>query len=98
MSNIFRADKLLFNIGVRGRADGDFVYPRGLAVNLDGDIIIADTGNHRIQIMTSFGVYKRKFGKKGTGKGEFDEPTGVAEMPNGDIAVADKKKQKDSSV
>lgn len=89
-----RPDKLLFNIGVRGRADGDFVYPRGLAVNLDGDIIIADTGNHRIQIMTSFGVFKRKFGKKGTGKGEFDEPTGVAEMPNGDIAVADKNNKR----
>lgn len=85
-----KPDKLLFNIGLRGRADGDFIYPRGLTVNIDGDIIIADTGNHRIQIMTSFGVFKAKFGKKGSGEGQFDEPTGVTEMPNGDLAVADK--------
>ena len=91
---LYSPDKLLFNVGVRGRADGDFIYPRGITVNIDGDIIIADTGNHRIQMLTSFGVYRSKFGTKGTGNGQFDEPTGVTELTNGDLAVADKNNKR----
>lgn len=90
----FRPDKLLTTVGMRGSIDGDFIYPRGLFVNLDGDIIVADTGNHRIQVISNFGVFKKTFGGKGSDKGQFNEPTGVTELPNGDIAVADKNNQR----
>ncbi|KAL4232646.1 hypothetical protein ACF0H5_007335 [Mactra antiquata] len=89
-----KPDKLLMTVGMRGSIDGDFIYPRGMFVNLDGNIIVADTGNHRVQLLTNFGVFKKKFGTKGSGKGEFNEPTGVTELPNGDIAVADKNNQR----
>lgn len=85
----YRPDKLLTKVGIRGSLDGDFNYPRGLTINLDGQILVADSGNHRIQIMSDFGMFNNKFGVKGTGNGQFDEPTGVTELPNGDIAVAD---------
>lgn len=89
-----KPDKLLTTVGLRGSIDGDFIYPRGMTVNLDGEIIVADSGNNRIQVLSNFGVFKKKFGTKGKGEGQFDEPTGVAEMPNGDIAVADKNNQR----
>ena len=61
-----------------------------MTVNVDNDILVADTGNHRVQVINNFGVFKKKFGSKGNGKSQFDEPTGITELPNGDIAVADK--------
>lgn len=85
-----RPDKLLFNIGLRGSIEGDFNYPRGLAVNWNGDIFVADSMNHRIQVFNQTGVFKFKFGVKGKENGQFDQPTGVCTFPNDDIAVADK--------
>ncbi|KAK3582054.1 hypothetical protein CHS0354_025660 [Potamilus streckersoni] len=89
-----KADKLLFTIGMKGTIDGDFMYPRGLTVTLDGDIVVADTMNHRIQIFNESGVFKKKFGVKGSGKTQLNEPTGVTELPNGDLAVADKNNKR----
>ncbi|XP_060597981.1 tripartite motif-containing protein 3-like isoform X2 [Ruditapes philippinarum] len=89
-----KPDKLLTTVGLRGTLDGDFVYPRGLTVTADGYIIVADSGNNRIQVISNFGVFMKKFGKKGKKEGEFDEPTGVTELPNGDIAVADKNNKR----
>ncbi|WAR08073.1 TRIM2-like protein [Mya arenaria] len=89
-----KPDKLIIRVGLKGSGDGDFVYPRGLTSTLDGDIIVADTGNNRIQIFNNYGVFKKKIGAKGSGKGQFDEPTGVTELPNGDIAVADKSNKR----
>jgi len=89
-----RPDKLIFTVGTKGKGDGEFTYPRGLAVTLDGNILVADTGNHRVQVFNNFGVFIKKFGTRGGGKGQFDEPTGVTELPNGDIAVADKNNRR----
>jgi len=76
----FRPDKLLFHLGnerrSEGSADGEFSWPRGLAVSTSGEIYVADTANHRIQSINAFGVLTKMFGKLGTGDGEFNQPTG----------------------
>jgi tripartite motif-containing protein 2/3 len=41
--------------------EGQFTEPSGVAVNAQGDIIVADTNNHRIQIFDSNGKSKRFF-------------------------------------
>lgn len=89
-----KPEKLLFNIGMRGSGDGDFNFPRSVITTRDGDVVVADTMNHRVQIFNSFGVFLTKFGKKGTGKLQFNEPSDVAEIPNGDLAVADKRNKR----
>ncbi|KAK3098827.1 hypothetical protein FSP39_023486 [Pinctada imbricata] len=89
-----KPNKLLFNVGIRGKEDGDFNYPRGMTSTLDGNIIVADTMNHRIQIFNSFGVFIRKMGSRGVGKLQFTEPTDVTELTNGDIVVADKRNKR----
>ena len=44
--------------GEFGVLEGQFTEPSGVAVNAQGDIIVADTNNHRIQIFDSNGNIK----------------------------------------
>jgi tripartite motif-containing protein 2/3 len=47
--------------GEFGVLEGQFTEPSGVAVNGQGDIIVADTNNHRIQIFDSNGILKFVF-------------------------------------
>jgi len=83
-----------------GSADGtgtgaNFRGPYTLAVLANGNIVVADTGNHRIRIVTPAGVVTTLAGSTqgfadGTGTGaQFNSPAGVVELPNGNIVVSD---------
>jgi DNA-binding beta-propeller fold protein YncE len=58
-------------------------------VTLNGNIIVADRDNHRIQIFSSDGRFISKFGSKGDGEGQLNDPHGLALTPDGSICVAD---------
>ena len=68
---------------------GVFWGPRGVAVNGNGEVLVADTGNKRIQVFKPNGDPVTQFGGGGLDPGRFDEPTGVAVGPDGSIYVAD---------
>jgi len=78
-------------------AAASFSDPRGVAVTSTGDIVVADTGNHRIRLITPLGFVTTLAGSgsgafaDGTGAGaSFNSPFGVAVMPSsGVIIVAD---------
>ncbi len=53
-------------------------------------IIVADTGNHRIQIFDKNGTFIKTFGCSGAAPGKFVQPTAVAVDYNDRILVADK--------
>jgi len=53
-------------------------WPCGLAVSKDGEIVVAETGNIRIQIFSSTGQPFMKFGFYGTGDGQLGSPFSVA--------------------
>lgn len=55
-----------------------FFGPRGIALDGNGHLFIADTGNKRIVVTTLDGQYVSQFGTAGSGLGSFNEPTGVA--------------------
>ncbi len=76
-------------VGGRGPLPGQFLDPRGLAVTSHLDVLVADTGNHRVQRFEAHGQYLGVFGGKGDQPGRFTEPNGIAVNSVGHIFVAD---------
>ena len=66
-----------------------FWGPRGIAVDQQGHVFVADTGNKRIVIFDQDGNYITEFGTAGFDPGQFDEPVGVAVGPSGAVYVTD---------
>jgi DNA-binding beta-propeller fold protein YncE len=55
-----------------------FRRPCGLAIDKNGDLLVADIGNHRIQILDrNTGKYKGQIGPRGKKNGELTYPYGV---------------------
>ena len=82
--------------GAIGSGAGEFSYPRGIAVDGNGVLWVADSGNHRIQSMGNDGRWKVFAGKAGggegaigSGAGEFNVPQGIAVDGNKVLWVAD---------
>ena len=73
----------------QGTEDGMFTRPNGVAVDEEGNIIVADSRNDRIQVFSSSGTFLTRFGGKGTAPGEFDRPSGICISPEGIIIVVD---------
>ena len=66
-----------------------FSYPRGIAVHPStGQIYVADSGNHRIQVINNDFTYSHGFGVKGTAPGQLNYPRGVALDVAGSVYVA----------
>lgn len=81
--------KIVF--GKEGSSDGDLCRPWGVCCSREGNIIVADRSNHRIQIFSQEGKFLSKFGQHGKkDPGYFDRPAGVAVDPLGRIVVTDK--------
>lgn len=76
--------------GTEGENDGQLCRPWGVCCDRNGNIIVADRSNNRIQIFHPDGTFKFKFGEQGTAPGQFDRPAGVTVDPMGRIVVADK--------
>lgn len=82
--------------GVFNIIDGDnrdpysLFGPRGIAIGLNGNLLVADTGNKRIVEYTPSGEYVNQVGGGGVVLGRFEEPVDVAVDPRtGAVYVAD---------
>ncbi|MCB0005308.1 MAG: TIGR03663 family protein [Anaerolineales bacterium] len=74
--------------GLAGAGVGQFNAPRNLAIAPNGDIYVADSGNHRIQVFDPNGVYRFSFGEPGSAEGQLNEPWSIA-VDDAFVYVAD---------
>ena len=68
----------LRSFGTCGSGPGQFLAPGGVAVDDEGNILVADANNHRIQKFTNDGQFLTSVGTNGTGPLQFRSPTDVA--------------------
>jgi len=82
------AEKLR-EFGRGGEGDGEFAFPTSLAFTGDGNLLVVDQINARVQLVTPAGEYLDQFGRRGVGFGEFVRPKDVAVDEVGFIYVVD---------
>ncbi|PYI95229.1 MAG: hypothetical protein DMF00_16260, partial [Verrucomicrobia bacterium] len=75
--------------GGRGSDKGQFDGPTGIAVDGNGNILVADTNNARIEKFAPSGTFLGAMGIKGIGYGQLGAPNGIAVDRAGNIYVAD---------
>lgn len=80
---------LVDNAGRASGGEGRFYGPRGLALDEQGRLYVADTGNKRIQVFDAGGRFVAQFGGAGALPGQLNEPVGLAFDSQGTIWVAD---------
>jgi DNA-binding beta-propeller fold protein YncE len=75
--------------GGKGAGNGQFNSPTGIAVDGNGNILVADTDNARIEKFAPSGAFLDAMGIKGTGFGQLGAPNGIAVDRTANIYVAD---------
>ena len=93
----FAASTYVFSVmagGQSGKADGigsaiQFNHPSGIAVDFQGTVYVADTGNNALRVIPSIGVSSTEFAYTvGTNLPRtYGALTGLAADPNGDLLV-----------
>jgi sugar lactone lactonase YvrE len=78
------------DVGSQADAEpGKFYGPRDLAIDGNGNVLVMDTGNERIQAFDQQGRFLRMVGRDGSEPGQFREPVGIALDADGRVYVAD---------
>jgi DNA-binding beta-propeller fold protein YncE len=77
------------SFGTDGATEGRFHYPTNIFVTLNGDIIVSDALNFRVQVFSPEGRFLFTFGGMGDAPGTFSRPKGVAADSDGNLYVVD---------
>jgi len=75
---------LLKQLASYGSGSGQVVFPLDLAFDAEGDLWIADTGNDRVQELSSEGKFLRS-----ASLGAGSQPWGIGVAPGGDVWVSE---------
>jgi ABC-type Fe3+ transport system permease subunit/sugar lactone lactonase YvrE len=76
-------------VGTMGSQPLQFNRPEGIALRPSGNILIADSNNHRIQELTPRGEFVAAIGTPGSGTGEFSYPFDVKIDSSGLVFVCE---------
>ncbi len=82
------------SIGSRGSEPGQFGFPLGMAIGPDGRVYVADSLNHRVQVLDPDGTARGVVGKPGDRVGSFGRPKDVAVAADGTVFVVDASSQR----
>jgi DNA-binding beta-propeller fold protein YncE len=78
--------EVLGTMNKSGQTDGMLNGPLGVAFDHEGNIIVADHNNNRVQVFSRTGQLIRKFGSYGN-DGQFNYPIGVTVDEEGNIII-----------
>ena len=71
-------------------AIGEFNGPSGLAIDSQGNMVVVDSKNNRVQKYTLDGAsFISSFGSEGSGDGQFNMPWGIAIDKDDNVYIAD---------
>ncbi|MDH5426345.1 MAG: hypothetical protein OEY29_15260 [Gammaproteobacteria bacterium] len=84
-----KSGQQLSTIGAVGSEEGQLFYPTNLALGVNNNIYVSETGNFRVQQFTQEGKFVASYGKVGAGVGHFARPKGIAIDREGRIHVVD---------
>lgn len=88
------AATVLWQTGACGAGNGQFNEPRGVAVDAEGNVYVADAGNRRIVKLDKGGKFIAAWGREGEGDGQFLEPFDLGVSPDGTLVVLDAVQQR----
>ena len=89
MAETAPAPKYASTFGTEGTGDGQFNHPADVARTANGQLLVVDAENDRVERFSEEGKYLGQFGSEGDEPGQFEHPVALAVAPNGDILVAD---------
>ena len=70
--------KFIKSVGQKGNGQLQFSSPQGITVHPSScQVYIADTDNHRLQVLNDDLTYSHEFGCKDSGNGRFKSPVDV---------------------
>jgi len=72
------------------RKFGQFYKPFDISLDSNGNVYVADSGNHRIQKFSPDGEFLASYGRKGQGSGEFRIMGGISLDNQGQMYVRDR--------
>lgn len=76
-------------VGKHGAGEGEFAYPTSLAFDPEGNLLVVDQVNARIQVLDADLEYLDEFGALGVGFGDLVRPKDIAVDEVGFIYVTD---------
>jgi DNA-binding beta-propeller fold protein YncE len=79
--------------GGKGSGGGQFDSPTAIVVDGKGSVLIADTGNGRVEKFSPKGAFLRTIKVGGNERAQLSEPSGIAVDHAGNVYVADVSKQ-----
>jgi len=79
------------DLSIGNEEDENYVFyrARGISVDSEGNILVLDAGNNRIQKYDKDGKYLQSIGKQGQGPGEFERPSTLYLDTDDNIYVED---------
>ena len=87
--SIYSSGKRIRSFGQKGSAPGQFISPRGVAVDRAGNILVVDEGNDRIQKFTADGMFIASVGSYGRKPLQFHHPIGIGVSPSEKVYICD---------
>ena len=86
---VFTADgEFLYTFGEKGTGEGQLRDPRGMTIDSKENLVVCDSGNHRLLVFTTDGrTYA--VGSSGKAPGQFDKPQDAAFSSDGRLFVTD---------